>query len=38
MLVSLYRVSICTEDPFDEIGLDDINLGVLEEVHQHMFS
>ena len=37
MVVSLYRVSVCMEDPFDEIGVDDVNLGILSESLKHMF-
>ena len=35
MLVSLLRVQVNVEDPFDELGTDDINLGLVKEVHTH---
>ena len=31
LYVMLYRVMVAIEDPFDELGPDDINLGVLSE-------
>ncbi len=37
MLTALQRISDELEDPFDEDGLDDINLDMLGEVKQHMF-
>jgi hypothetical protein len=37
MVVALYRVMVSIEDPFDSIGSDDINMGMLSEVFQHMF-
>ena len=37
MLVSLFKIQADLEDPFDEVGVDDINMDMLSEVHQHMF-
>jgi hypothetical protein len=38
MVVSLFRVQANLEDPFDEIGVDDLNLGVVAEVFNHMYA
>jgi hypothetical protein len=35
--MTLYRVGVDMEDPFDEEGVDDINLGMLSEVEYHLF-
>ena len=32
MIVSLLRIQFSMEDPFDEVGPDDINLGMIKEV------
>jgi len=37
MLLSLAKIHDDLEDPFDEVGRDDINLEMLTEVHHHMF-
>jgi len=36
MVAALYRVMVVMEDPFDDIGADDLNLGVLSETLKHM--
>jgi len=36
MLVCLYRVEQCIEDPFDQVGPDEINVGLLRESIKHM--
>jgi hypothetical protein len=37
MIAALSRIRDGLEDPFDQVGLDDINLQVLGEVQYHMF-
>jgi len=36
MVTALYRVQANLEDPFDEIGSDDISMGILRETFIHM--
>ncbi len=36
-LVGLYRIHEDLEDPFDLTGIDDLNIGMLEEVEFHLF-
>jgi len=37
IFVSLYKIQEELEDPFDGLGVDDINLDMLSEMKQHMF-